>query len=227
MFQCWRYMGTRGALEVIMYKSVKSQTYCAEAWKVMVISTNYWLIICACFRPCWSSDRLPCHFYGYFRQRNLIIMSPVVPLYANVWTKYFLLSESTETLMTSFDNDGILQLLIRWRHNVIAAEMTSSVWLEAIRFDWSSSVKQKTKMSIVYRIPSIRINRNGKIDERTLLIEDASWPVVKISARTVTSNRKLSKIWSRAEDIRRRKATHSLLGWLGYRRVPFRAGSTE
>jgi len=120
--------------------------------------------------------------------------------------------------MRSFDEDVVLQLLlITWCHNAIAVEMTSSFWLEAIRFDWSSSVRQKSKMSIIYRISSIRRNRNVKIDKWTLLIEDASWPVVKISAQNVTSNRKLSKIRIRgAKDIRnsmkelvlwRRKAT--------------------
>jgi len=53
-------------------------------------------------------------------------------------------------------------------------------------------------MSIICRIASIIRNRNVKIDKRTQLIEDASRPVVKISARNVTSSRKLSKVWNRA-----------------------------
>jgi len=118
----------------------------------------------------------------------------------------------------SFHKDVILLLLFMcWSYDVIFVALDAILWIRLAR--------ERTKMSsyLNYRISSIRRNRNTcnmKFDKRTVPFEDTNWSVIEISTRNVTSNRKSSKTWVRAKEIRystkerllwRRKSTSRLI----------------
>jgi len=122
-----------------------------------------------------------------------------------------------------FDKDVILLLMFACRsYDGIFVALDANAAKRFINATWQrvdENVDDYLIFSYMYLMANfIEFLRSGEIEthvwkfyKRTVAFENTNWYVIEISTRNITSNRKSSKTWVRAKEIR--NSTKELLLW--------------